>query len=490
MTTRSFQRVGFHLDLRAQAMPIKALHQLMREIASLGYNTLLIEWEGTYPYKKHPLISNKYSYTREEVKDFIRECTRLGIDVIPLQQCLGHIEYILQHPRYAHLREDPRQRDLSQLCPCKAKEAVAVFSEIFADVAAMHPSPYVHIGGDETHLLGHCPTCSAKVKKYGKSKLYVDYFTHIIALLKKHGKRPILWADMLLKNPEAVSTFPKGTIFMDWNYGWPPNLFGEHANIKSYEMWGAPALRCAPDNHSLSTWKTHFYNLRSYVPFAKKSGFGGLVLTSWSTSGEYGYEWELYGDVLEMLPIRRLYPLSGFRMLLVAYIEAVKSAKPLNAKFFVEQYARERFGLTARHAALFYKSFCLNQALLLPYLPQKEREVAFKDAGKSQRLLRSLTPTRNKKEFQHFQLMADFREMNTRLRRIEAAANAKNFTTRQVPGILKKLAMLIRESKKLDRRFLQLNKDYLYPQQLEEEVAYRNKKLLVLQQRLSRSGRS
>ncbi|MEO8205215.1 MAG: hypothetical protein ABI615_03485 [Chthoniobacterales bacterium] len=41
MTTGFFQRVGFHLDLRAQAMPIKALHQPVREIASLGYNTLL-----------------------------------------------------------------------------------------------------------------------------------------------------------------------------------------------------------------------------------------------------------------------------------------------------------------------------------------------------------------------------------------------------------------------------------------------------------------
>ncbi|MEO8207032.1 MAG: DUF4838 domain-containing protein [Chthoniobacterales bacterium] len=489
MPVGSFQKVGFHLDLRAQAMPIKALHQLVRELASLGYNTLLIEWEGTYPYKKHPLISNKYAYTRTEVKEFIRECAGIGIDVIPLQQCMGHIEYILQHPRYAHLREDRRQRELSQLCPCKPKEAMEVFTEIFSDITAMHPSPYVHIGGDETRLLGQCPTCSAKVKKYGKSRLYVDYFTQIIDIVKKCGKQPILWADMLLKHPEAVSTFPKDTIFMDWNYGWPPNVFGDHKNIKSYEMWGAPSLRCAPDNHSLSTWKTHFYNLRSYVPFAKKSGFKGLVLTSWSTSGEYGYEWELYGDVLDMLPIRRLYPLSGFRMFLVAYIEAVKSAKPLNAKAFVESYARERFGFTARQAGSFYKTFCLNQSLLLPVMPQKERDIAFRDAVKSQRILQALTPQRNIKEFLHFQLMADFREMNTRLRRIEAAVNFKKFTTSQVAGILGKLEALIAESKKLDRRFLQLNKGYLYPQQLEEEVAYRNKKLHMLQQRLSRTGR-
>ncbi|MEO6847594.1 MAG: glycoside hydrolase family 20, partial [Chthoniobacterales bacterium] len=60
MSTGSLQKIGFHLDLRAQVMPIKALHQQARDLASLGYNTLLLEWEATYPYKKHPIISNKY----------------------------------------------------------------------------------------------------------------------------------------------------------------------------------------------------------------------------------------------------------------------------------------------------------------------------------------------------------------------------------------------------------------------------------------------
>ncbi|MFR6033300.1 MAG: hypothetical protein ACLUKN_09085 [Bacilli bacterium] len=32
----------------------------------------------------------------------------MGIDVIPLQNCFGHCEYILRHDRYINLREDRR----------------------------------------------------------------------------------------------------------------------------------------------------------------------------------------------------------------------------------------------------------------------------------------------------------------------------------------------------------------------------------------------
>ncbi len=193
---------GFHIDLRVQVMPMLALRKFVAELAEFGLNTLLVEWEATYPYDEHAIISNQYTYTREEVESFLVYCAQLGIDVIPLQQTFGHVEYILRHERYAHLRES--EKDICQLCPLKKKEALAVFSELLTDICSMHPSPYVHIGGDETYLLGHCPDCQAKAKRDGKSKLYVDYVKKIAECVIALGKRPLLWADMLLKHPEAV----------------------------------------------------------------------------------------------------------------------------------------------------------------------------------------------------------------------------------------------------------------------------------------------
>src|SRR5580698_4892603 len=162
-----FSIKGFHIDLRIQVMPMPALRRYVAELAEFGLNTLLIEWEAAYPYDKHAIISSEYAYTREEVESFVAYCGRLGIDVIPLQQCFGHTEYILRHERYADLRES--NTDICQVCPLKAADAFGVFRELLSDIASTHPSKYIHIGGDETYLLGHCPECRAKAQREGKS---------------------------------------------------------------------------------------------------------------------------------------------------------------------------------------------------------------------------------------------------------------------------------------------------------------------------------
>ena len=101
-----FKVIGFHLDLRIQVMKPEALHVLAGELAEFGINTLIMEWEGTFPYESHPMIPNRYAYTKEEISSFVNYCQSLGIDVIPLQQSFGHVEYILRHYQYAEMRED------------------------------------------------------------------------------------------------------------------------------------------------------------------------------------------------------------------------------------------------------------------------------------------------------------------------------------------------------------------------------------------------
>ena len=116
-----FKVVAYHVDLRVQVMPMPTLKALATEVADLGFNTILMEWEATYPYKQHSIISNKYAYTRAEVEDFIKHSEGLGLDVIPLQQNFGHSEYILMHERYAYLRSFIRKyrKDYGQIDPTR-----------------------------------------------------------------------------------------------------------------------------------------------------------------------------------------------------------------------------------------------------------------------------------------------------------------------------------------------------------------------------------
>ena len=156
----TFPVKGFHLDLRIQVMTMDALKNFALKLQKSGMNTLIMEWEGTYPFEKHPLIPNRYAYSKEQVVSFVKYCNSLGIDVIPLQQSFGHVEYILRNERYKNLRED--QKDYSQVCPLETEGDSALFTDLYTELASTHTSKYIHIGGDETYLLGHDEKCKLK----------------------------------------------------------------------------------------------------------------------------------------------------------------------------------------------------------------------------------------------------------------------------------------------------------------------------------------
>lgn len=480
----AFPRTGLHLDLRIQVMPMPALRRLARETATAGMNTLMIEWEAAYPFSEHAIISNRYAYTRAELTDFIAYCTTIGLEVIPLQQCFGHIEYILRHERYAHLRES--HSDLCQLCPCKIDEALAVFEPLFRDVASTHPSPFFHIGGDETYLLGHCPACRAKAEITGKSQLYVDYFKRVAEAVVKLGKRPILWADMLLKHPEAAAAMPRECVFMDWNYGWPANHFGDLSKLDKtrYEIWGAPALRSGPDNHSLTCWKTHFENLRDFIPFARDQGYRGMILTSWSTSGVYGYNWDKPGEVIDLLPVRRVYPLAGFNILRAAFRAAVQPSPAFDPEAFVIGYAQERFGLTSRQGASLWRALTLDAT---PLAAGADLKAIGAKARTARRVFARLKPARHAAEFAHLRLMADLREFHVRCKTWEAKLNSPWFTAARLAPARAGTAALLAESHTLARRFTRLNRDNLHADELDAENAYRFGTLHQLHARLARA---
>jgi hexosaminidase len=480
---------GFHLDLRIQVMTMPALKDFALKLKQNGMNTLVMEWEGTYPFQKHPLIPNRYAYSKEEIKSFIKYCDSLGIDVIPLQQSFGHVEYILRHERYKHLRED--QKDVSQVCPLETEGDKALFTDLYTELAATHTSRYIHIGGDETYLLGHDAKCKLKAEKEGKSKLYTDYIKMLCDIVIKLGKRPVLWADIALKYPEAIKSLPKETVFVDWNYGWDMSHFGDHQKLmeSGFEIWGSPALRSSPDNYNLTQWEKHFKNIRDFIPAAAKLGYKGMIMTSWSTSGQYSSVYESEADLAELYAIRHVYPLSGFNILIAVYFEALKSKSPLAITPFVYKYAIEQFGLDKTGAALFWDAlkaspYEVQQGEVKSPTPMSVQQL-LDSCTIAQQKLYALKPLKNQQEFEHFRLMADIRVYYLSYQLVEKQVNQPTFDDTQRPAVIDKLKQLLIDSKSLDEKFARLNKNFLYHSAIDAENQLRNMRVIDLLHRLS-----
>jgi len=472
-------------------MPMDALKSFALKLSKDGINTLIMEWEGTYPFEKHPLIPNRYAYSKAEITSFIKYCNDLGIDVIPLQQSFGHVEYILRNDRYKELRED--QKDFSQVCPLQTEQDKALFTDLYTELASTHTSKYIHIGGDETYLLGHDERCRLMAAKEGKSKLYIDYIKMLCGIVIKLGKTPILWADIALKYPDAIKLLPKGTIFIDWNYGWDMNRFGNHQKLleSGYEIWGAPALRSSPDNYFLTQWEKHFKNIRDFIPAAAKFGYKGIVMTSWSTSGQYSPVFESENEMTDEYAIRHVYPISGFNILLAAYTQSIQSATPLDIESFIKKYCKEQYGFDEGQSTRFWKALKTTPYEIVGGKVEAPTLLTVKQLLDSTQMaaetLYDLKPSRNKEEFEHYRLMAGIRVHYLEFLEILQRVNSPSFTTNQVPGILHELKNLMMEEEILNLHFDELNKGYLDASELKQENDLRNIRIQLLYDRLSRN---
>jgi hypothetical protein len=366
-----------------------------------------------------------------------------------------------------------------------------LFTELFTEMASMHPSEYFHIGGDETYLLGDCDRCNVFAEKHGKSMLYVEHIKMMCDIVIGLGKRPVLWADIGLKYPEELGQLPEETVFIDWNYGWKLDHFGDVEKLakSGFEVWGAPSLRSSPDNYYLTTWEKHFRNFEDFIPAGRDLGYTGMVLTSWSTSGRYSPVYESRWKILDLVPIRRVYPLSGFRISIAAFTEAMHSTQ-FDPTGFLNAYCKDRFGFDASQTSKFWKALTMtpyqadNGSVL--YKESWSITMLHDSTEKAVQMLNSLDPIRNQQEFEHFRLMMEIRKNYLAYKDVETKVNAPFFLAEHLSGVLARLERIIETGARIDTRFIALNKDGYYLSELEVENYNRNSPAIMLHERLSK----
>lgn len=476
-----FKVKAMYVDFRTQVHTVEAIKALAKQVAEKGMNTLIFEYEATFPFEKHATLKNNYAFTKDEIRDLVSYCEGLGLDVIPLQNCMGHMQYLLQHERYAALREDPK--DVSQVCPLRIGEAVPIFKEIFSEVAALHPSRYFHIGCDETFLLGSCAECSAYAAKYGKSKLFVEYVKAMCEIVHEMGKTPVIWADIILKHPENLSELPDDLVYMDWNYGWNVNQFGPLSNLTEANktIWGASALRSYPDDLFLTQWMKHFNNLRDFVPFARKSGYAGMVQTSWSTSGIYSYVYGTGNEILRLVPNRSVYPESGFNILIEATAWAYNHDEALDPESFVRAYAKNQYGFNEEDAGALWSYFTMPQEVVSVRNGKDAKGTPIPEliatAQQMRARLAALSPKSHKQEIAHLLLMLDIRINYLEFKQCESEFESGSYDGTTQKALAERMTRICKSGREIDKRLWRLNKHYLKPGEIHYLASLRGDKM-------------
>ncbi|RCN24850.1 hypothetical protein ANCCAN_29445 [Ancylostoma caninum] len=99
----SFQSI-VHLDLKG-APPIMSVYEwLFPLLRKMGAHGVLMEYEDMFPYSEDLA---RFLLVSCEIQTFsLQLAADNSIEIIPLVQTFGHMEFILKHPAYAELREN------------------------------------------------------------------------------------------------------------------------------------------------------------------------------------------------------------------------------------------------------------------------------------------------------------------------------------------------------------------------------------------------
>jgi hexosaminidase len=281
---------ALHLDLKGVPPTHHRLLGILELAAAAGYNAILVEWEDMFPWTVDERFRCETAYTAAQVQAFHEAALKLGLEIIPLVQCLGHMETPLSVSDYKHLREVPYRSDgLNPL----ARGARELVERMIDDVLALSPGVrYFHLGGDEARTLGMNPETAAYVKAHGKGQLYLQHVEPILDRLAERNIRPILWSDMFHDWPDADIKHIAGKADLcPWGYGGHPDDWQYHSATKYIKrfgengatLWGATAYKGATSHSAdLCDFAQQQDNALAWTDVAKRFGMKGLIATAWS----------------------------------------------------------------------------------------------------------------------------------------------------------------------------------------------------------------
>jgi hexosaminidase len=276
-------------------------HQI-RVFASFKINIYSPYFEHTLLYSNHSLAAPPgSSLTSAEVKELVAYAGEYHVTVVPEQEAFGHLHHVLKNEIYEDVAETPHGHVLAPGQP----GTLPLIKDWFTQIAEEFPSPFIHMGADETWDLGQGRT-KPEVQAQGYGPVYVDFLKQIHDELAPLNRRLLFWGDIGVDDPSAVAKLPKDMIAVPWNYR---KTEGFENMIEPFvkagiETWVAPGDANWKEVYPVA--KTAFGNIQGFIRDGQRLGSTGALTTVWNDDGEglFNMNWYslLFGAVAAWQP--------------------------------------------------------------------------------------------------------------------------------------------------------------------------------------------
>ncbi|CAI4227567.1 unnamed protein product [Auanema sp. JU1783] len=298
-----FEKIFVHLDLKGAPPKLSFYEPFFTLLKQLGVKGVLIEYEDAFPYYGQlSKLPRDAHYSKQDVFQIQKVARVNGLEVIPLIQTFGHLEFVLKHAMFQDLRENIEKED--SICPSEER-SIRLIAQMIQQMRELHPySEAIHIGADEAYHVAEDRRCKEMLASLGQNnrgveRLKLRHIARIAKLASSYNFTKVFaWNDMFDKSSiedMKMEQLGKLIVPMVWGYApnvlrenyFPPGLF-ERLVAVFPKIWFASAYKGANGaNQTYINVERYSTNQRSYVRLYEhyttilQDSVGGIVLTGW-----------------------------------------------------------------------------------------------------------------------------------------------------------------------------------------------------------------
>jgi hexosaminidase len=278
---------GVMLDISRDKVPtMQTLEALVDRLASWKVNQVQLYIEHTFAYRGHGEVwASASPLTAEEVIRLDEFCRARHVELVPNQNCLGHMGRWLAHERYRPMAiapdgwPDARGHIHAPTTIDPAKPAsLALVRELLAELLPCFRSQRVQVGLDEPWEL--------PAERVGD---YVSWVRTLRDVPELEGREMLIWGDILANHPETLTRLPDGVTVCEWGYeDWHPFADRTSALTKV----GVPHWVCPGTSSWLSILgrvTNMTGNCRAAAEAGRTNGSRGFLTTDWGDMGHLQY---------------------------------------------------------------------------------------------------------------------------------------------------------------------------------------------------------
>jgi hypothetical protein len=306
------------LATQSIGLPVRGLHVMAPSAADLplvekfirealpaeGVNTLVVEFDYDFQFKKHPEMADDGALSLEQVTRLVDACKAAKVRLIPQINELGHQSWaestgrlLTKHPEFDETPgKYPKNKGIycRSYCPNHPKVHEVVF-DCIDELAAACQTDAFHVGMDEIFILADkdCPRC----KGLTTAKVFGDEVKRLHDHLKSKGLQMWMWGDRFIDGnttgmgeweasangtQSAITNAPKDIMICDWHYD------KAEPSAAYFAMNGFGVVSCPWRKTDVALGELAMMNqVRSGANPVTGQRMMGMLHTTWSDAGGF-----------------------------------------------------------------------------------------------------------------------------------------------------------------------------------------------------------